>query len=99
VAYWLLTGDLVVRGDTAMAVMMHHAHTPPVPVSQRSELPIPPELDRLILSCLEKDPSRRPQSARELSRRLAEIPGATAWTEELAERWWSRHEPVAKDVV
>ncbi len=95
VAYWLLTGDLVFRGDTPIAVMMHHAHTAPVPVSQRSELPIPPELDRLILSCLEKDPAKRPQSARELARRLAEIPVATPWSEELAATWWSRHEPNA----
>ena len=93
VAYWLLTGDLVFRGDTPIAVMMHHAHTAPLPVSQRAELPIPPELDRLILSCLEKDPAKRPQSARELSRQLAEIPIATPWSEERAEIWWSRHEP------
>jgi hypothetical protein len=95
VAYWLLTGQLVFRGDTPIAVMMHHAHTAPVPVSQRTELPIPPELDRLILSCLEKDPAKRPQSARELARRLGEIPVATPWTEESAAAWWSRHEPNA----
>ena len=93
VAYWLLTGDLVFRGETPIAVMMHHAHTAPVPVSQRAELPIPPELDHLILSCLEKDPAKRPQSARELSRQLAEIPIAIPWSEERAEIWWSRHEP------
>jgi len=95
VAYWLLTGDLVFRGDTPIAVMMHHAHTVPVPVSQRTELPIPPELDRLIMSCLDKDPGKRPQSARELSRRLAEIPVGIAWSEERAAIWWSRHEPDA----
>ena len=95
VAYWLLTGQLVFRGDTPIAVMMHHAHTAPVPASQRTELPIPPELDRLILSCLEKDPAKRPQSARELARRLGEIPVATPWTEESAAAWWSRHEPNA----
>jgi serine/threonine-protein kinase len=93
VAYWLLTSDLVFRGDTPIAVMMHHAHTAPVPVSQRTELPIPPQLDQLILSCLEKDPARRPQSARELSRRLGEIPVTSPWTEERAFLWWSRHEP------
>jgi serine/threonine-protein kinase len=93
VAYWLLSGELVFRGETPIAVMMHHAHTAPVPVSQRTELPIPPELDRLILSCLEKDPAKRPQSARELSRRLAEIHVSTAWNEALAAEWWSRHEP------
>ena len=43
--------------------------TPPTPPSARSEMPIPRGLDRLILSCLAKDPAERPQSARELSRR------------------------------
>lgn len=93
VAYWLLTGEPVFRADTAMGVMMHHTHTPPMPPSQRTELPIPPQLDQLILSCLEKDPARRPQSARELSRRLGDIPVAKPWTEEQAYLWWSRHEP------
>jgi serine/threonine-protein kinase len=97
VAYWLLTGDLVFTGDTPIAVMMHHAHTAPVPVSQRTELPIPPQLDQLILSCLEKDPARRPQSARELSRRLGEIPLTSPWTEERAFLWWSRHEPADQE--
>ena len=97
VAYWLLTGDLVFRGDTPIAVMMHHAHDTPVPVSQRSELPIPPQLDQLIMRCLEKDPARRPQSARELTRLLDAIPLAEPWTEERAAEWWSRHEPPAPD--
>jgi len=93
VAYWLITGDLVFRADTAIGVMMHHAHTPPVPPSERSELPIPPQLDQVILSCLEKDPARRPQSARELSKRLDAIPLEQPWLEERALLWWSRHEP------
>ena len=97
VAYWLLTGDLVFRADTPIAVMMHHAHTAPVPASQRTELAIPPELDHLILSCLEKDPARRPQSARELTRRLGQVPVTSPWTEERAFLWWSRHEPGAKN--
>ena len=93
VAYWLLTGEFVFRADTPIGVMMHHTHTPPLPPSQRTELPIPPQLDQLILACLEKDPARRPQSARELSRRLADIPIGKPWTEEQAYLWWSRHEP------
>jgi serine/threonine-protein kinase len=96
VAYWLLTGELVFRAETPMAVMMHHAHTAPVPVSQRTELPVPPQLDQLILSCLEKDPARRPQSARELSRRLGQIPVTSPWTEERAFLWWSGHEPATQ---
>ena len=73
VAYWLLTGQLVFTAETPMGLLMHHVHTPPVPPSARTELPIPPALDRLVLSCLAKDPADRPQSARELSLRLAEV--------------------------
>ena len=63
VAYWLLTGQLVFSGDTPMALVVHHAHTPPAPPSTRTELPIPPALDALVLACLAKDPAERPQSA------------------------------------
>jgi serine/threonine-protein kinase len=98
VAYWLITGDLVFRADTPIGVMMHHAHTAPVPPSERTELPIPPQLDQLILCCLEKDPTKRPQSARELSRRLGEIPVTEPWTEDRARLWWTRHEPQGKRI-
>jgi eukaryotic-like serine/threonine-protein kinase len=93
VAYWLLTGELVFNADTPLALVMHHAYTAPTPPSARTELPIPAALDRLVLSCLAKDPGDRPQSARELSRRLATVDGANAWTEDRARDWWARHQP------
>ncbi len=91
VAYFLLTGQLVFTGDTPMAVVVHHAHTLPIPPSERSELPIPPALDRLVLSCLAKNPAERPQSARDLSQRLAAIDGGSPWTDERAREWWDLH--------
>jgi serine/threonine-protein kinase len=93
VAYFLLTGELVFTGDTPMAVVVHHAHTTPIPPSERSELPIPPALERLVMTCLAKSPADRPQSARDLSRQLAEIGGLTPWTEERAREWWDAHQP------
>jgi serine/threonine-protein kinase len=93
VAYWLLTGQLVFTGDTSMALLMHHVHTPPPRASTRTEQPIPAGLDQLILSCLAKDPGERPQSARELARQLGEINGAGEWNEERARQWWSKHQP------
>ena len=77
-----------------MGLVHHHASSAPSAPSTRTELPIPEALDRLVLACLEKDRDRRPQSARELSRRLAEAAGPGAWTEEDARGWWSRHHPV-----
>jgi eukaryotic-like serine/threonine-protein kinase len=91
VAYWLVTGRLVFEGPGAIKVMSDHVYAPPAPPSSRSATPIPPELDALILECLEKDPSKRPSSARELSARLQAISVETPWTPERAEHWWSLH--------
>jgi serine/threonine-protein kinase len=65
----------------------------PEPPSRRTELPIPAELDALVLSCLAKEPEHRPQSARELMQRLDAVPLGEAWTEERAREWWKTHLP------
>ena len=92
VAYWLLTGKLVFEGPM-IKVMYDHVHTPPAPPSSRSEVPIPLELETLILACLEKEPARRPASASDLEARLQAIPLAAPWTRERAERWWAENAP------
>ncbi|HEX2609652.1 MAG TPA: serine/threonine-protein kinase [Gemmatimonadales bacterium] len=92
-AYWLLTGKLVFNGRNAVEVMFHHAHTPAPRPSTKSELPIPAPLEELIMECLEKDPARRPESAKAVSIRLAAIPLESAWTLERAEHWWGMHRP------
>ncbi len=88
VAYWIVTGKLVFEGDTAMQVMTDHIHQLPKPPSQRTEQEIPQELETVIMSCLEKDQSHRPQSADALSKALAECETELRWTEERAEEWW-----------
>jgi serine/threonine-protein kinase len=94
VAYFLLTGKPVFIGETPMAVVVQHAYTQPAPPSASSEMAIPPELDRLVLDCLAKSPGDRPQSARVLSHRLADIDGVPVWTEDRARAWWDVHQPV-----
>ncbi len=93
VACWLLTGELVFTAETTMGVIVHHAHTPATPPSHRTELAIPSALDELVMSCLAKDPADRPQSAKELSRRLGEVRVPAPWGEDLAREWWTTHEP------
>jgi len=95
VAYWLLTGQLVFTAESPMGLLMQHAQTPPTPPSARTDQPIPQALDDLVLSCLAKDPAQRPQSARELSLRLAEVEGSSAWTQDRAREWWATH-PLAR---
>jgi serine/threonine-protein kinase len=96
VLYWLLTGQLVFSSDTAMGLLVHHAHTEPSPPSRRGEFLIPAALDALVMSCLKKNPADRPQSARELSQRLAVASSSLdEWTDERARAWWSAHQPSA----
>jgi serine/threonine-protein kinase len=93
VAYYLLTGELVFDADTSMKMLMHHLNTPPVPPSQRTELPIPRELDELVLACLQKDPNRRPQNAGELFRMAYNCRACEGWNPETAAAWWEAHLP------
>lgn len=91
VAYYLLTGELVFDGDTAMKMFMQHVQNTPVPPSLRSELPIPPALEALVLACLAKQPSARPQSIAEVARRLDAVVVKDRWSNESAQRWWNVH--------
>ncbi|HET9950307.1 MAG TPA: serine/threonine-protein kinase [Candidatus Eisenbacteria bacterium] len=97
VAYWLLTGSLVFSGETPLQILLRHVNDPPAPPSSRTELPIPPALERLVLACLAKDPGARPQSARELSDALAAIDGAEVWSEGRARAWWDAHLPAGSE--
>lgn len=96
VAYWLLTGADVFEGKAPMQVMFAHAKEKPTPPSKRSEVPIPPDLERVVLWCLEKEPEDRPQTAGELMRALAGVETLPTWTNEDGERWWKSHLPDVK---
>jgi serine/threonine-protein kinase len=92
VAYWMLTGRTVFAGEP-MAVMIHHARTPPQPPSKASGRAIPARLEQIVLACLEKAPENRPASALDLYQQLGEVPLEIPWTSERAEAWWSEHLP------
>jgi serine/threonine-protein kinase len=93
VGYWLLTGQLVFEAETAMAMVMAHVQKQPVPPSRRTEIEVPGSLEGVILRCLEKDPARRPATARQLLDLLAECEEVEPWTQKEAERWWRAYAP------
>ena len=94
VAYYLLTGQLVFEGDTPMKMLLQHVQAVPIPPSQRTELPIPQELDELVLACLEKDPNKRPQSAEVLlNMAVVGCKAGDRWNQDLAKGWWTKHLP------
>jgi serine/threonine-protein kinase len=81
----------VFAGKTPMELILNHVKTPPVPPSERVSWPIPEPLERLILSCLAKEPEARPPSAEWLGDRLAECHTAQRWTPRRAREWWERY--------
>jgi len=91
--YWLLTGQEVFEGETAMKVMMHHVQSIPASPSQRSELQIPQGLDAALLKCLEKDPDKRFQNADEFASALRDSFPGELWLPDKAREWWDTHLP------
>jgi hypothetical protein len=95
-AYWLVTGELVFARTTPMATLVAHTQAEPVPPSTRTEIPLTPEFDALVLACLAKNPDDRPSTAEELACRLEQLPGVRRWTAAEARAWWDVHHPVDK---
>ena len=92
VGYYLLTGQLVFEATNSLQMITKHVGETPIPPSQRTELPVPPELERVILRCLAKQPRDRPATAGELSSALASVNGKP-WGEAQAQQWWNAHAP------
>jgi serine/threonine-protein kinase len=87
VAYFLVTGSAPFTGKNLIELCAHHLHTPPPPPSSR--LPVPEDLERVILACLAKDRAARPESAEALDRLLASCRDAGSWGDAEAEAWWA----------
>jgi hypothetical protein len=92
VAYWLLTKTMPFEADTVIQNLVKHIYERPEPPSRRAPEPVPPDLEELVLACLNKDPQDRPQSAKTLAEALRALP-LDRWTEAEAEQWWREHGP------
>jgi serine/threonine protein kinase len=70
--YEMVTGRPPFVGDDSVSIIGQHINTPPVsPSWHRPDLP--PALETLILQLLEKDPSKRPESAAVVRQALESI--------------------------
>jgi serine/threonine protein kinase len=96
VGYWLLTGRLVFQKDAPMMLLIAHIKEPPPALAPS----VPQGLKLCIMDCLAKAPEHRPQTARELLRRLSEaeaaLPPDQLWTEARAHAWWAQHQPATR---
>jgi serine/threonine-protein kinase len=93
VAYFLLSGHLVFEGATSMQMLVRRLQEEPPSLASRTELPVPRELERIVLWCLDRRPIERPQTAAELSQALSDVP-VEPWTQEQAREWWAVNRPL-----
>ncbi|MEZ4366191.1 MAG: protein kinase [Kofleriaceae bacterium] len=96
VAWWLLTGaEVFPRFGGPLVMLQMHLEDPPP--SLREQVPgwCPPELEAIVVACLQKKPPGRPMDARNLIAllRAIEIPAEHAWTPAKARQWWDALRP------
>jgi eukaryotic-like serine/threonine-protein kinase len=65
VLYEIFTGHLPFTGDSVMAVVLAHIQKP-APAPRQANPAIPPELEAIILRCMEKSPAKRYQGVEEV---------------------------------
>ena len=91
IAFNLVTGKQPFAGNTAMEIAYHCANTPAPRPCEVTDLPIPPELDQLIVDCMAVDPEQRPASADLIITRLDAIALAERWDQAAARDWWAKN--------
>jgi serine/threonine protein kinase/Tol biopolymer transport system component len=77
VLYELLAGDSPFKGMHETAIMYEIVNVDPQPIATLKEN-FSPELDEIILECMEKDKDERCQSARELAKDLRKVKKSSA---------------------
>jgi eukaryotic-like serine/threonine-protein kinase len=92
VAYFLITGQLIFDAENGLQMLVKRLNEDPLPPSARTEMPVPAELEQLVLACLARRPEDRPRSATDLGRALVAVPVET-WSEDQATQWWNTNQP------
>lgn len=95
-AYYLLTGKPVFEGENALKVMFAHASQTVKPLREHNP-DILPELEAVIMKCLQKKPDDRYQTSEELLEALEELP-VQCWSQKKAAEWWSEAEHLVQHV-
>jgi WD40 repeat protein/tRNA A-37 threonylcarbamoyl transferase component Bud32 len=103
ILYELLTGRPPFQGETAMATMTMVIEQEPVPPRMLNPK-VDPDLETICLKCLEKEPSRRYESAEALANDLRNFlagePIAAKRTGPIGRAWkWCRRKPTAAALV
>jgi Serine/threonine protein kinase len=91
VGYYLLTGTHVFTGRTVLDVLHQHMRSTPLAPTERCDIDLCPEFERILMSCLQKNPADRPNSASALAAALSQCTPRRPWTREDAMKWWNSY--------
>ncbi len=95
VAYFMLTGRAIFPDGLGLVeILTAQMNTVPERPSQITA-GVPPDLERVIMRCLEKDPDHRPAGSAELLDELSQVSDAGSWDQRAAKTWWSVHPDLA----
>lgn len=85
VLYEMLSGTTPIRGSYPRELLIRHRTMAPLPLRSNPRCAhVPPRVEAIVHRCLEKDPSRRYQSATDLLRELTFVQGRLAAKEQAA---------------
>jgi serine/threonine-protein kinase len=82
ILYEMLTGRPPFQGATTDDLLTAHLYEAPPPMACRDGQAIAPAVEKVVRTCLAKDPADRPASARELARLFGAAVGENIWDEE-----------------
>jgi hypothetical protein len=94
-----LTGQPIFNATSLVELCQQHVTAIPAAPSERLGRPVSPQLESALLACLEKNPAKRPQTARDLAALLDRASTLESWSLDDAEAWWGRHERGQAPVV
>jgi TolB-like protein/Tfp pilus assembly protein PilF len=98
VAYELLSGKPPFAATNVHSLFAAHLSERPVPLLDKNP-DTPPTLAALVEQCLEKDPARRPQTAREILRVLEVSSTSGGWVTRVVRRVPRQHRKVVLGIV
>jgi len=96
VAYYMLSGRPIFDDTLAAVDILTRQMTEmPPPPSSIVEVPVPADLEELVMRCLAKDPDARPAGTAAMLDELDALEDAGAWGPREARKWWAIHTELA----
>ncbi|MCC7080061.1 MAG: serine/threonine protein kinase [Burkholderiales bacterium] len=89
VGYLLIAGRRIFHDASGEDLQMRIVHSPVTPPSVLSAVPLPHELEAVLLHCLSKRPEERPASIAQVMVVFDRLALEQPWSQTEAERWWA----------